>query len=250
MNKEEIFRDNLEKIVRAGRCNHNYVSEEKIKEQFREDSLNETQLQMVEEYLGTMGIKIGIYAEAEETEQEFNAEDVSFLQMYLDELEQLPKHNEEERKQIILGAMKGDEKSRQDLINDYLPEVVDIAKLYVDQGVSLEDLISEGNVGLMLGIEILSCVETVDEVMGHLGKMIMDSMDAAIARGNDEREFDRKCLERIEQISLKAKELSGELRQEITAEELAREMNIPIEDILEAMELTGDGIEGIAKRKQ
>ncbi len=250
MKEEELFREHLEKTVRAARCNHNYITEDEIRDNFGAMTLKEKEFRMISEYLVTMGIKIGIYEESSEQECNLDREDISFLQMYLDDLKELPKHSEEEKKSIVIEAMKGDEKSREALIQMYLPEVVDIAKLYVGQGVTLEDLISEGNVGLMLGIEILNCVETPEEVMGHLGKMIMDAMDAAISDGNEMLVFEQKYLEKIEEISKKAKELSEDLRQDVTPEEVAKEMNLPVEDILEAMELTGDAIEGIVKTKK
>ena len=59
----------------------------------------------------------------------------------------------------------GDEEAKHELANSYLPKVVEIAKLYTGQGVPLEDLIGEGNIGLMMGLELLSCVESVDEAV-------------------------------------------------------------------------------------
>ena len=244
MNNEVLFKELLDQAVRKARCNHNYISEDEIKECFQTLQLAEDKIAIIYDYLKNTGIKIGSFDAAEEDE-ELDETDVSFLEMYLEELKQLPKHTEEESLQFVKEVLKGNLESKQCVINDYLSEVVDIAKLYAGQGVSIEDLIGEGNIGLMMGIELLSCIETPEEAAGHLGKMIMDAMDAAIASENEDMEFDRKILGKIERISAKAQELSEDLRREVTAEELAKEMDIEESEILEAMEITGNAIEGI-----
>ncbi|MDD3413892.1 MAG: sigma-70 domain-containing protein [Lachnospiraceae bacterium] len=244
MNNEVLFKELLDQAVRKARCNHNYISEDEIKECFQTLQLSEDKISIIYDYLRNTGIKIGTFDAAEEDE-ELDEKDDSFLEMYLEELKLLPKHTEEESLQFVKEVLQGNSESKQHVINDYLSEVVDIAKLYAGQGVSIEDLIGEGNIGLMMGIELLPCIETPEEAAGHLGKMIMDAMDAAISSENEDIEFDRKILEKIERISAKAQELSEDLRREVTAEELAKEMDIEETEILEAMEITGNAIEGI-----
>ena len=43
-----------------------------------------------------------------------------------------------------------------------------------------EDLIGEGNIGLMTAIRALTTLESPDEVDSFVGKMIMDAMDQAV----------------------------------------------------------------------
>jgi DNA-directed RNA polymerase sigma subunit (sigma70/sigma32) len=247
VNNELVFKELLNQAVRKARCNHNYISEDEIKECFQTLQLGEDKISILYDYLRNTGIKIGSYETAEENE-ELDEKDVSFLEMYLEELKQLPKHTEVESLQLVREVLQGNAESKQYVINDYLSEVVDIAKLYAGQGVSLEDLIGEGNIGLMMGIELLPCIEKPEEAAGHLGKMIMDAMDSAIATENEEMDFDRKILDKIERISTRAQELSEDLRREVTTEELAKEMDIEETEILEAMEITGNAIEGISVR--
>ncbi len=241
--EEILFKDRLSETVRKARLHQNFITREEIEELF-ENSLSPEQTTLVEDYLKGLGIQTGISGEEVE-EPVLDGPDVSFLQMYLDEIAGLSKLSDEELRGLKQAALLGDEEAKHELANSYLPKVVEIAKLYTGQGVPLEDLIGEGNIGLMMGLELLSCVESVDEVEGHLGKMVMDAMDAAIARGNEDLEFDRRMLLKVSQIADKAKELSEIFCRDVTISEISKESCIPEEEILQALEMTGNKIEGI-----
>lgn len=241
--EEKIFRERLSDMVRKARINHNHITEEEIGASF-EEALMPEQLALVKEYLKSLGMKFGSFGEDEE-EPLLDRQDGSYLQMYLDELSGLRKYSDEELLTIKRAALEGDEAAKAEIANDYLPKVVDIAKLYTGQGVTLEDLIGEGNIGLMMGIELLSCLESVEEIEGHLGKMVMDAMDSAVAKGDEDKEFGRQMLERVEMVASKAKELSELLRRDVTAAELAAESELAEQEIRHALAVTGNKIEGI-----
>lgn len=56
------------------------------------------------------------------------------------------------------------------LIEIFLPQVAEIAKLYAGQGVFLEDLIGEGNVALTMAAEMLDCAQNAKEAEGTIGQ--------------------------------------------------------------------------------
>lgn len=71
-------------------------------------------------------------------------------------LRQLGKHKQltrEEEYELTRRIRRGDDGARQELSMANLPFVVSVAKKYVHSGVRLEDLVQEGNVGLMKAIE-------------------------------------------------------------------------------------------------
>lgn len=129
------------------------------------------------------------------------------------------------------------------MINLFLPQVVDIAKLYSGQGVLLEDLIGEGNVALAAGVEMLGCLEAPEEVEGMLGKMIMDAMENYIAENSEAKKADMQVVDKVNRISDQAKELAESLQRKITVEELAAETGIDEEEIKEAIKFSGNKIE-------
>ncbi|MBP5568304.1 MAG: RNA polymerase sigma factor RpoD/SigA [Treponema sp.] len=77
----------------------------------------------------------------------------SVLTMYLKEINKIPLLSHEEETELALKAQKGDVAAKNKIINANLRFVVNVAKKYQNHGLDLEDLISEGNIGLMTAIE-------------------------------------------------------------------------------------------------
>ena len=75
------------------------------------------------------------------------------LAIYLKEINNIPLLTPEEEKEYATLATKGDKKARQKLIDSNLRFVIKIAKKYRNNGLSFSDLISEGNIGLMLAAD-------------------------------------------------------------------------------------------------
>lgn len=81
------------------------------------------------------------------------SKDDSILSTYLKEINKIPLLTREEEDKIARKAVKGDSAARERLITANLRFVVNVAKKYQNQGISLEDLINEGNLGLINAIE-------------------------------------------------------------------------------------------------
>lgn len=75
------------------------------------------------------------------------------LRMYLKEINRIPLLSKEEEERIARLAAAGNKEARERLVNSNLRFVVSIAKKYQGQGLPLEDLISEGNIGLLGAIK-------------------------------------------------------------------------------------------------
>ncbi len=71
------------------------------------------------------------------------------IDKYLSEISKLPMLSEEEEVIIAKKIREGDTAAMEKLINSNLRFVVSVAKQYQNQGLSLNDLINEGNVGLI-----------------------------------------------------------------------------------------------------
>ena len=75
------------------------------------------------------------------------------LAIYLKEINNIPLLTPEKEKEYAILATKGDKKAKQKLIDSNLRFVIKIAKKYRNNGLSFSDLISEGNIGLMLAAD-------------------------------------------------------------------------------------------------
>ena len=240
MNKELAFAKKLEEIRALAKEQGNVLSVEQVEEAFAEIEIGKEQLEPVYAYLKTKNIGIG---EPVDVEENLSSEDKNYLEEYMESLQELPKLSDGEKRAYAMAAMAGDANGKLNMINAFLPQVVDIAKLYSGQGALLEDLIGEGNVALATGVEMLGCLEEPDEVDGMLGKMIMDAMEDYIAENTEAKKVDMQIADKVNHISDLAKELAESLQRKITVEELAAETGIGEEEILEAIKFSGNKIE-------
>ncbi len=75
------------------------------------------------------------------------------LETYLQEINEVPLLDADEEKSLAVRIQSGDPAAREHLIRANLRLVVSIAKMYTDRGLTLQDLIAEGNIGLMKAAE-------------------------------------------------------------------------------------------------
>ena len=80
-------------------------------------------------------------------------EEKSLLSTYLKEINSIPLLSRDEETKLAIKAAAGDKIAKNKIVNANLRFVVTIAKKYQKRGLDLEDLISEGNIGLLTAIE-------------------------------------------------------------------------------------------------
>lgn len=253
MNQEIVFAQTLEKVRRLAKEQGNFIREEQVREAFAD--LKEEQLQMVFDYLTKHNVGIG---EPVDQDAFLTKEERDYLQMYLDEIEALPVYSDGQRQAYAMSVMAGDGAAKELLTRSFLREVADIARLYVGQGVALEDLIGEGNVALALGVEMLARMGTADrssqgepffgkpsEVSGMLVKRIMDACEDCIREQADQEKNDKKIADKVNRVADRAGELAGELRRKVTPQELTAETGLSAKAIEDAMRVSGYQIEDI-----
>lgn len=242
MNKELLFAKTLERVKEIAKDQGNCISEEQVQKEFEVLGLNNDQLQMVYDYL--IKHKIGI-GQPVNIDDYLSDEEKDYLQTYLDEIAGLPQVSEGEKEAITLSAMAGDPDAQGRLTEIYLPDVIEIAKLYTGQGALLEDLIGEGNVAVAIGVTMLGCLENASEAQGMLGKMIMDAMENYIEETASNEKADQKIVDKVNKVLDVAKELSDELKRKVTVEELMQETGMSRSKIMEAIRFSGNNIEYI-----
>ena len=247
MNREVVFAQTLEQVRKLAKEQGNCVSQEQVREAFGPLKLDEEQFELVFDYL--VKHKVGI-------DQPVNIDDYlsdkerDYLKDYLEELEALPCRSQGEIEALTLSAMAKDSmtsnrQAKQNLVEVYLKDVADIARLYAGQGVLLEDLIGEGNVALAMGIDMLGSLEKPEEAPGMLMKLVMDAMEEYIQENASNEKTDLKVAKQVNKIADKARELADELHRKVTPEELAQETGFSLKSIQEAMRMSGFRIEDI-----
>lgn len=241
-NREVLFAQTLEKVRTMAKDQGNCVSEEQVQEAFAALDLNQEQLQMVFDYLVKHKVGIG---QPVNMDDYLTDEEKDYLQNYLDEIAGLPEYSTGEMEAYTIAAMAGEMEAQQKLIQAYLRDVVDIAKLYAGQGVFLEDLIGEGNVALAMGVNMLGSLEKPSEAQGMLAKLMMDAMEEYISENAANEKTDKKVEDKVNLVAEKARELAEDLHRKITPEELAAETGLSLKIILDACRMSGFKIEDI-----
>lgn len=239
---QQTFMAGLEQLKETARLQGNMLTKEQLEEVFGEWGLDAQQRGLIQDYLNRNNIGID---EPADVGEKLSGEDVSFLSMYLTELGELPHVTDGEKRAVMMSALAQDKDAQAKLVEIYLPDVVAISKLYAGQGVLVEDLIGEGNVALSMGVTMLACVENIEEVEGFLMKMVMDAMEAFIGDDSDNREIGEAVLGRVNEVNDKAKELYENLLRKVTIKEVADELGLTQDKVIEAVKLSADHIDYI-----
>ena len=244
MDREILFAKTLEKIRKQGKIQGNRVSKEQVREAFAELSLEESQLVLVYDYLEKHHIGVDRENLSEvSNEENLTAEETDYLQEYLEMLQEIPELSGGEREALFLSAMAGEISAQKRLIEVFLPQVSDMARIYAGQGVYLEDLIGQGNMALSEGVSLLGAAENARDAEGMLAWFIMDSMEKLIAEGAENKNADKKLEDKVNHIAEQAKQLAEDMRRKVTIKELAEEIGMPEEEIRDVYRLSGYVIE-------
>jgi RNA polymerase primary sigma factor len=160
------------------------------------------------------------------------------LDQYLQEIGQIPLLTPDEEVDLARRIKKGDQEALHRLTRANLRFVVSVAKKYQGQGLSLADLINEGNYGL------IKAAQRFDETRGFkfISYAVWWIRQAILQALAEQSRVVRLPLNRIGTIS-KIRKTSAKLAQEHerapNIEELARELDIDVEKVREAMQHTG-----------
>ena len=232
----------LQKTLKEARENGGRISRDEISEIFSGLSLDRSQLEQVEGYLKAHKIGVGTQAGDVDALPEVERD---FLTSYMEMLDNIPELSDSVLEALKISAMAGEHSAQKELSEQMLRDVVDIARLYAGQGVSIEELIGAGNEALVTGVRLLGHLDSPQDVDGEIGRRIMDSMEDLIAAMLDDNAMDRKMEDMVNLVADKAHELAEELGRKVTPMELAGEGDVTAEQIMEAVRLTGGKIEDL-----
>ncbi len=163
------------------------------------------------------------------------SEDVSQSQMdatrlYLNEIGASELLTAEEEVYFARKAQKGDEPSRQRMIESNLRLVVKIARRYMNRGLALLDLIEEGNLGLMRAVEKFD-PERGFRFSTYATWWIRQTIERAIMNQTRTIRLPIHVVKEINIYLRAARKLTQSLDHEPTAEEVAELLDRPIDEV-------------------
>ena len=163
------------------------------------------------------------------------------VRMYLREIGKIPLLSFEEELDLAKKVLDGDEDAKQKLAESNLRLVVSIAKKYVGRGMLFLDLIQEGNMGL------IKAVEKFDYKKGYKFSTyatwwIRQAITRAIADQARTIRIPVHMVETINKLIRTSRHLLQQLGREPTPEEIAEEMEIPVEKVMEIQKIAQDPV--------
>ena len=147
------------------------------------------------------------------------------LRHYLEQISKFPTLNEEEEKRVGEKARHGDREALQGLIKANLRFVVSYVKKYRGMGLSILDLINEGNVGLIEAARRFDPTRNV-RFVSYAVWWIRQAIVHALSQNSRIYHIPQKLSDQISLMKRKTAELKTELGREPTREEIARAMGV------------------------
>ncbi len=163
------------------------------------------------------------------------------VRMYLREIGKIPLLTFEEELDLAKRMLEGDEEAKQKLSESNLRLVVSIAKKYVGRGMLFLDLIQEGNMGL------IKAVEKFDYTKGYKFSTyatwwIRQAITRAIADQARTIRIPVHMVETINKLIRTSRHLLQQLGREPTPDEIAKEMDISVEKVMEIQKIAQDPV--------
>jgi RNA polymerase primary sigma factor len=149
------------------------------------------------------------------------------LNIYLQQISSIPLISVQEEIELSEKIKSGDEKARETMITANLRLVVKIAQHYSNIGLSLLDLINEGNIGLMKAVERFDPTKG-GKLSTYASWWIKQSIKRALANQSKTIRLPVHMVDRVMQMRRTSAELEERLGRDPTDEELAAEMNLPL----------------------
>ncbi len=163
------------------------------------------------------------------------------VRMYLREIGKIPLLTYDEELDLAKRILDGDEEAKQKLTESNLRLVVSIAKKYVGRGMLFLDLIQEGNMGL------IKAVEKFDYTKGYKFSTyatwwIRQAITRAIADQARTIRIPVHMVETINKLIRTSRHLLQKNGREPLPEEIAAEMEIPVEKVMEIQKIAQDPV--------
>lgn len=259
--EKKDFTEKLANLVELGKKKDGVLQDDEVNAFFAEDGLNPEQLDAVYKYLEENKIDVLSVMKDDKIEDDFVPEpDDDFdvdeeeavvldavellegvgtedpVRMYLKEIGTVPLLSAEEELELAKRKSEGDEAAKQKLIEANLRLVVSIAKRYTGRGMSFLDLVQEGNLGLIKGVEKFD-YDKGFKLSTYATWWIRQSVTRALADHARTIRVPVHMVETINRMSKMQRKLTLELGYEPSTQELAAALDMTEEKVLEIMQI-------------
>lgn len=245
MDEQTRFRTALSALLATAQNRDKKLKKEEVQAFFRDMELEEGQYQLVYAYLASQRIQVeGVELPgAPGQERSYTEEEQSFLRQYKKDLKGLKKQPQEAIEALAVQAADGDAQAKKFLIEHCMAWVLPIAEGYAHQGLLLQDLVQEGHLGLMIGVDTLGLREEERSWEDHLEHEIHRAIRMALDEQTGSDSTGEQITKKLNRMADSITELTQELGRQISPEELALYLDMPLEEIEDLLRIAGEQIE-------
>jgi RNA polymerase primary sigma factor len=168
------------------------------------------------------------------TIQEILSDEETTLRLYFDDIADSRPLSREREVELSGRIQEGDMVARDELVNANLRFVIDVAKNYQNRGLSLSDLISAGNVGLLTAAERFDGTKGY-KFISYAVWWIKQSILQSIAEHARTVRLPLNKLSLLKDISKASRKLGQGRESEPAIEEIAKELDVPMQEVLDTM---------------
>ncbi|MCI6888270.1 MAG: RNA polymerase sigma factor RpoD [Lachnospiraceae bacterium] len=264
--EKDNFLEKLKKLVEVAKTKHNALDVGEINDFFAGDNLSPEQMEQIYSYLEERRIDVipviddNILAEEPlmlddddiDADDSFmkDVEDIDLdavdllegigtedpVRMYLKEIGTVPLLSADEEMTLAKRKAEGDEHAKERLIEANLRLVVSIAKRYTGRGMSFLDLVQEGNLGLIKGVEKFDYTKGY-KLSTYATWWIRQSVTRALADQARTIRVPVHMVETINKMSKMQRKLTLELGYEPSVTELAEALDMSEDKVMEIMQI-------------
>lgn len=263
--EKDNFLEKLEKLVALGKSKHHALDVTEISNFFASDNLIAEQMEHIYSYLESHNIDVipviddtilvddsllldddvddSFIKDSEEEDIDLDAIDLlegigteDPVRMYLKEIGTVPLLSAEEELRLAKLKSEGDEYAKERLIEANLRLVVSIAKRYTGRGMSFLDLVQEGNLGLIKGVEKFEYTKGF-KLSTYATWWIRQSVTRALADQARTIRVPVHMVETINKMSKMQRKLTLELGYEPSVSELAEALEMSEDKVMEIMQI-------------
>ena len=256
--RAEKFQAKLQELLALAKKKKNMLEYQEINDHFKDFALSPEQIDKILDFLEANHVYVlritddddDILIDDEDNDVEVEKIDLSVpdgvsiedpVRMYLKEIGKVPLLTAEEEIELAKRMELGDQEAKKRLAEANLRLVVSIAKRYVGRGMLFLDLIQEGNLGL------IKAVEKFDYRKGYKFSTyatwwIRQAITRAIADQARTIRIPVHMVETINKLIRVSRQLLQELGREPTPEEIAEEMNMPVDRVREILKISQEPV--------
>lgn len=262
--EKEVFLDKLKKLVALGKSKQNALDATEINDFFAGDNLGPEQMDEIYNYLEHSNIDVvpviddAMLADDsmllddldDDYREDKDGEDIDLdaidllegigtedpVRMYLKEIGTVPLLSADEELRLAKRKAEGDESAKERLIEANLRLVVSIAKRYTGRGMSFLDLVQEGNLGLIKGVEKFDYTKGY-KLSTYATWWIRQSVTRALADQARTIRVPVHMVETINKMSKMQRKLTLELGYEPSVTELAEALEMSEDKVMEIMQI-------------